>query len=95
MNKILVYAVGVLGILLTIFFFLWRNTSIKNTQLCEINSQLTEQLTSMQKIIAEKEQTIAQQNQHYQEILNSIEYNECENLPVSTNLVKAAKELQK
>ena len=95
MNKILMYIVGTLGILLTIFFFLWRNTSIKNEQLCEVNSQLTAQLESMQQIIAEKEQMISQQNQHYQEILNSIEYNECENLPVSTNLVKAAKELQK
>lgn len=95
MNKVLIYAVGILGILVTTFFFMWRNTSIKNNQLCEVNSQLTAQLTQMQQIIAEKEQVISQQNQHYQEILNSIEYNEYENLPVSENLVKAAKELQK
>ena len=95
MNKVLTYAVGILTIIGVTFFFMWRNTSIKNDQLCEVNTQLTKQLASMQQIIAEKEEMLAQQNQHYQDVLNSIEYNECENLPVSTNLVKAAKELQK
>lgn len=95
MKKILITIISILAVLLVILFTMWRNTTKENVSLCEQNANLTAQIERIQHSLVEKEKTIAEQNKKYQEILNSIKYNECENLPVSTTLVEAAKELQK
>ena len=95
MKKILFTIIAILATLLTILFVMWRNTTKENVSLCEQNASLTAQIERIQNSLVEKEKTIAEQNKKYQEILNSIEYTECENLPVSPTLVEAAKELQK
>lgn len=95
MKKALIGIIAVLAILLGILFVMWRNTTKENVSLCEQNTNLTAQIEMMRNTLVEKEKVISEQNKKYQEILNSIEYNECENLPVSITLVEAAKELQK
>lgn len=95
MKKIFIGIISVLSILLVILFVMWKNTTKENVSLCEQNANLTAQIERINQSLIEKEKTIAEQNKKYQEILNSIEYTECENLPVSPTLVEAAKELQK
>ena len=92
------YLLGIIGILLAIvfaLFLMWRTVSNENSRLEQANAALTANLTAMQHTLSQKLEIIDKQNKKYQEILNSIEYNECENLPVSVELVNAAKELQK
>lgn len=95
MKKILFTIISILVVLLVILFTMWRNTTKENVSLCEQNANLSAQIERIQNSLVEKEKTIAEQNKKYQEILNSIDYTECENLPVSPTLVEAAKELQK
>lgn len=95
MKKILLTVISILVVLLTILFVMWRNTTKENVSLCEQNANLTAQIERISQTLQEKEKTISDQNRKYQQILNSIKYNECENLPVSVELVEAAKELQK
>lgn len=95
MKKILIGATAVFGLLAFSFFLMYRNVANQNEELRTAVSALTANLTSMRETLQEKIQIIDKQNKKYQEILSSIEYNECENLPVSTTLVEAAKELQK
>ena len=92
------YLLGIIGILVAIvfaLFLMWRTVSNENSRLERANATLTENLTAMQHTLSQKLEIIDKQNKKYQEILNSIEYNEYENLPVSVELVNAAKELQK
>lgn len=95
MKKILIGATAVFGIIAFALFMMYRNVSQKNDELQHTVEELTASLTTVQETLQEKIQIIDKQNKKYQEILSSIEYNECENLPVSTTLVEAAKELQK
>lgn len=95
MKKVFVGIISILSILVITLFIMWRNTTKENVSLCEQNTLLSEQLNKIEAIIKEKEAVITAQNKKYQEILNSIQYNDCENLPVSATLVEAAKELQK
>lgn len=95
MKKVFIGIVSVLSVLLVILFVMWRNTTKENVQLCEQNSLLSEQIARISATLKERDATIIEQNKKYQEILNSIEYTECESLPVSPALVEAAKELQK
>lgn len=94
MNRYLIGAVGILGLLLTIFFFMWRNTSLQNRELRTQISTITATLDSTKNALQEKMAALSQQNQKYQTLLSSIKYNECEDQPVSETLLKAAKELQ-
>lgn len=84
-----ILAIGVFSL-----FLMYRTVSNQNEELRIAVSALTSQLSSTRETLREKMQVIETQNKKYQEILNSIEYNECENLPVSPTLVKAAKDLQ-
>ena len=95
MKKVFVGIISILSILVITLFVMWRNTTKENVSLCEQNTLLSEQLNKIEAIIKEKEAIITAQNKKYQEILNSIQYNDCENLPVSATLVEVAKELQK
>lgn len=94
MKKILFTIISVLVVLVTILFVMWRNTSKENASLCEQNANLTAQIEQINQSLVEKEKSIQAQNKKYHEIINSIKYNDCENLPVSKELVEAAKELQ-
>ena len=94
MNRILVSATVILGLLLVIFFFMWRNVSLKNESLTSQNSALTAQIEKIENTLIERDTVISEQNKKYQALLNSIKYNDCENLPVSETLLQAAKELQ-
>lgn len=94
MNKFLGGIAIVLAFIGFVFFFMWRNVTVKNTALTAQNSALTEQITQIEKTLTERETVISEQNKKYQALLNSIKYNDCENLPVSTTLLEAAKELQ-
>ena len=95
MQKILYTIITILSVLLTILFVMWRNTTRENVSLNEQNSYLSAQIEKVNHTLIEKDATISAQNKKYQEVLNSIKYNDCENLPVSVTLVEAAKELQK
>lgn len=94
MNKILMGLAAVFAFLLVIFFFMWRNVSIENHSLTQENSELSTKIEQVQTTLKERDNVITEQNKKYQNLLNSINYNECENLPVSTTLIQAAKELQ-
>lgn len=95
MNKILTTVCVILGILLVVFFFMWKNVSDKNTELNQQNQNLANQISTITETLAKKDEIIKNQDKKYQELINSIEYNECESLPVSPTLLDAAKELQK
>ena len=95
MNKILTTVCIILGILLVVFFFMWKNVSDKNTELNQQNQNLENQISTITETLAKKDEIIKNQDKKYQELINSIEYNECESLPVSPTLLDAAKELQK
>lgn len=95
MNKILTTVCVILGILLVVFFFMWKNVSDKNTELNQQNQNLENQISTITETLTKKDEIIKNQDKKYQELINSIEYNECESLPVSPTLLDAAKELQK
>lgn len=95
MNKVLLTALAVVTAIMVALFFMLRSANTKNAQLCEENSSLTARIEMMQKTLTEKESVITEQNKKYNEIMESIKYNDCENLPVSADLLNAAKELQK
>jgi vacuolar-type H+-ATPase subunit E/Vma4 len=94
MNRILLGISGFLALLLVIFFLMWRSVSHQNVELQQNIENLTASLNAIQITLQEKQEVITQQDKKYRELLNSIQYNECENLPVSETLLKAAKELQ-
>ena len=73
---------------------MWRSVSHQNVELQQNIENLTASLNAIQITLQEKQEVITQQDKKYRELLNSIQYNECENLPVSETLLKAAKELQ-
>ena len=95
MNKILIGISTILAFVSFALFLMYRTVSNQNVELRSAVSALTSQLSSTRETLREKMQVIEAQNKKYQEIIASIEYNDCENLPVSTTLVEAAKELQK
>lgn len=95
MNKVLIGISAVLAFASFALFLMYRTVSNQNVELRSKVSALTSQLSSTRETLREKLQVIETQNKKYQEILNSIEYNDCESLPVSPTLVEAAKELQK
>ncbi len=95
LNKVFITISGVLAALLLALFFMYRSVSKENTKLEIANQTLTANLTAIQNTLNEKLAVIDKQNKRYQEVINSIQYNECESLPVSPTLVEAAKELQK
>ena len=94
MNKILIGISTILAFASFSLFLMYRTVSNQNVELRSAVSALTSQLSSTRETLREKMKVIETQNKKYQEIINSIEYNDCENLPVSATLVKAAKDLQ-
>ena len=94
MNKVLIGISTILAFASFGLFLMYRTVLNQNVELRSAVSALTSQLSATRETLREKMQVIETQNKKYQEILNSIEYNDCESLPVSPTLVKAAKDLQ-
>ena len=94
MNKVLIGISTILAFASFSLFLMYRTVSNRNAELNLAVNALTSQLSATRETLKEKMEVISEQNKKYQEILNSIEYNDCENLPVSATLVKAAKDLQ-
>lgn len=95
MNRILTTSLAIVSAIMVVLFFMLRSANVKNAELTAQNNSLTAHITMMQKTISEKDSVINAQNKKYNEIIESIKYNDCENLPVSESLLNAAKELQK
>ena len=90
------YAIIAFLLLLVVsFFLLWRQSQSLNAELSAKNASLAEEINLVKKTIIEKETVISGQNKRYYELITSINYNECENMPVSKELLDTAKELQK
>ena len=95
MNKVYLTIISILSVVGVVFFFMWKSVYTKNQQLTIENNNLTTQIESIQATLSEREAIIREQDKKYRDLINSINYNECENLPVSETLLEAAKELQK
>ncbi len=95
MNKVYLTIISILLVVGVVFFFMWKSVYTKNQQLTIENNNLTTQIESIQATLSEREAIIREQDKKYRDLINSINYNECENLPVSETLLEAAKELQK
>lgn len=87
--------IAFLLLLVASFFLLWRQSQSLNAELSAKNASLAEEINLVKKTIIEKETVISGQNKRYYELITSINYNECENMPVSKELLDTAKELQK
>lgn len=87
--------IAFLLLLVASFFLLWRQSQSLNEELSAKNASLAEEINLVKKTIIEKETVISEQNKRYYELVSSINYNECENMPVSKELLNTAKELQK
>lgn len=94
MKKYVIYSYIVIAVVIFGLFKLWRSECYKTDQLEAQNSALTLELNSVKEILSKKETIISDQNNKYNVLLDSIKYTECESLPVSETLLKAAKELQ-
>ena len=94
MNKVYLTITAILLIATTVFFFMWKNVYTKNQQLIIENNNLKTQIEMVQTTLSERDAMIQAQDKKYHELMNSIKYNDCENLPVSETLLNAAKGLQ-
>ena len=95
MNKVYLTIISILLAASVVFFFMWKGVYTKNQQLTIENNNLTARIESIQTTLSERDAIIQAQDKKYRDLINSINYNDCENLPVSETLLEAAKELQK
>lgn len=94
MNKYVIGLIGILLVLLSIFFFLWRGERSANIELTNKLDIAQNQIIMLNDYNKNKEEEIKKIQQKYNIIVSSYEGNNCENQKVSIEMIEALKNIR-